>query len=410
MCLGLFSCSLDQRQQDDGMRIIHTIAGIAERSGGPSRTVTRLCSSIARLRGTVNLVAAVDRSRDERLVLPDENRVNLRLVDAYRLGRIQFCPGFQAGLSRMLDELAQPTLIHDHGIWGHTNIAAWSAARRRGVPYVLSPRGMLEPWALDYKARKKKLAWWAYQQRIVASAAAVVATSEQECANVKQLFPNLPVAIIPNGVDLPATGNALPNGSRAANSGTVLFMSRIHPVKNLTGLLHAWKLLPPEVAIGWRLAIAGPDEVGHGKIVTDLVRELDLQHSVELIGAVGEDRKAAVWQSADVFVLPSFSENFGVVVAEALAHGLPVIATTGTPWRELPGRGCGWWVGPDPKSLAGALTQAMCSSPGERHRMGVMGRSYVEGQFSWNAIAESTVALYDWLLHGGSPPPEVVQS
>lgn len=390
------------------MRVIHTVAGIAERSGGPSRTVTSLCSSIGRLGVAVDLVAGVDRSSDDRLIRPDENSVNLHLVDAQRMGRMQFYPGFSRTLTRMLDAQTQPTLIHDHGIWGPTNMSAWWAARSRSVPYVLSPRGMLEPWALEFKARKKKLAWMLYQQRIVASAAAVVATSEQECENVKRLFPKLPVAIIPNGVDLPVLSDASSARIPRAGGGTLLFMSRIHPVKNLIGLLHAWKLLPPELADGWRFAIAGPDEAGHAQEIAALIRELGLQGSVELIGPVGESGKAAVYQSADVFVLPSFSENFGVVVAEALAYGLPVIATTGTPWQELPRRGCGWWVGPDPKSLAGALAQAMGSSFEERRTMGAVGRAYAQEQFSWDGIGASTMALYEWLLGMRAARPDFV--
>jgi glycosyltransferase involved in cell wall biosynthesis len=390
------------------MRVIHTVCGIAERSGGPSRTVTSLCSSIGRLGVSVDLVAGVDRYSDDRLIRPDENSVNLQLVDSHRRGRIQFYPGFSRTLTRMLDEQAQPTLIHDHGIWGHTNMAAWWSARNGGVPYVLSPRGMLEPWALKFKARKKKLAWMLYQQRIVASAAAVVATSEQECENVKRLFPKLPVAIIPNGVDLPVVADVSYGSTPNLTGSTVLFMSRIHPVKNLTGLLHAWKLLIPEVANGWRLVIAGPDEAGHGQAVAVLVRELGLQDSVELIGPVGEDSKAAVYQSADVFVLPSFSENFGVVVAEALAYGLPVIATTGTPWQELPRRGCGWWVEPDPESLAGALAEAMGSTFEQRRARGKVGRAYAQEQFSWDGIGASTMALYEWLLSERATRPDFV--
>jgi glycosyltransferase involved in cell wall biosynthesis len=390
------------------MRVIHTVGGIAERLGGPSRTVTSLCSSIGRLDGSVDLVAGVDRSSNDRLIRPDANCVNLRLVDGRRFGRIQFYPGVLRTLTRMLDEQAQPTLIHDHGVWGHTNVAAWQAARSRGVPYVLSPRGMLEPWALEFKARKKKFAWLLYQQRIVASAAAVVATSEQECENVKRLFPKLPVAIIPNGVDLPVAADVSSARTPDLSGGTVLFMSRIHPKKNLTGLLHAWKLLTPGVNSGWRLVIAGPDEAGHGQEVAALVRELGLQDSVGLIGSVGEDSKAAVYQSADVFVLPSFSENFGVVVAEALAYGLPVIATTGTPWQELPRRGCGWWVGPDPESLAGALAQAMGRTFEERRAMGAVGRTYAQQQFSWDGIGASTMVLYEWLLSGRASQPDFV--
>lgn len=385
------------------MRVIHTVGGIAERSGGPSRTVTSLCSSIARLGGAVDLAAGIDRSDGDRLVLPDAHGVSLHLVDARRMGRLHVYPGFSRTVSRILDKQGGPALIHDHGIWGHTNVSSWLAARRRGVPYVLSPRGMLEPWALEFKARKKKLAWMLYQKRIIGSAAAVVATSEQECENVKRLFPKLPVAIIPNGVNLPDSENMMPRGSHCEAGGTVLFMSRIHPVKNLTGLLHAWASLPAELADGWRLVIAGPDEGGHAQKVISLARELGLQNSVQLIGAVSEDKKAMVFRSADVFVLPSHSENFGVVVAEALTYGVPVITTTGTPWKELPQRRCGWWVDVGAEPLAHALREALALSNDERREMGARGKEYVR-RFAWHDIAQQTVDVYRWVLGYGAKP------
>jgi len=389
----------------DAMRVIHTVGSIAERSGGPSRTVTSLCSSIGRLNGTVDLVAGVDRSFDDRLILPDSDRVKLRLVNAYRWGRFQYFPEFSRTLTGILDRQAVPALIHDHGIWAHNNAAAWWAARSRGVPYILSPRGMLEAQALEYNAFKKKPAWLLYQQRIVASASVVVAASEKECESVKQLFPKLPVAIIPNGVNLLGNGDVIrpQNRPRRDGRGTVLFVSRIHPIKNLPGLLHAWRLLPSGATDSWRLIIAGPDEGGHAQEVMALVRELGLQHSVELVGAVGEEQKAAVYQSADVFVLPSFSENFGVVVAEALAYGLPAIATTGTPWQELQNKGCGWWVGPDPKSLSGALADAMGCSFEQLRAMGARGRDYVQ-KYDWDCIAVQSVEVYRWVLGKGPRP------
>jgi len=390
------------------LHVIHTVAGIAEHAGGPSRTVTSLCSSIGHLGVAVDLVTGLDLFSGDQLIRPDPNNVNLHFVDAHRLGRFRYCPRFSHTLVNLLDKEMQSTLIHDHGIWGYTNMAAWRVAHSRSVPYVISPRGMLEPWALEFKARKKKLAWVLYQRRIIASAAAAVATSEQECENVKRLFPKLPVAVIPNGVCLPSNHESLPPKSRADKGGIVLFMSRIHPKKNLIGLLNAWAALPQQVAKDWRLVIAGPDEAGHAGEIMSQVQKLGLQDNVDLIGAVGEDAKALVFQSADLFVLPSFSENFGVVVAEALAYGIPVIATTGTPWHELPRLGCGWWVDPTPESLSNALLEAMSTSLEQRCNMGVIGRAYVQEEFSWDSIGGATIALYEWLLNQDTPRPSFV--
>ncbi len=390
------------------MRVIHTIGEITERSGGPSRSVTNLCSSIGRLGETVELVAGNDRFTDDRLIRPDTYNVQLHLVDAYRWGRLRYSPGFSRKLAELLREEDQPTLVHDHGIWGYNNITAWRAARRACVPYVLSPRGMLMPWALEFKASKKKLAWLLYQHRVFASAAVVVATSEQECETIKRRFARLPVAIIPNGVHISDPGSALSPKHHAGGGGTVLFMSRIHPVKNVIGLLRAWCLLPKDIAREWRLLIAGPNENGYAKEIVTHIRENGMQDCVELMGAVEERCKASVFESADVFILPSFTENFGLVVAEALSYGLPVVATTGTPWRELSRRGCGWWVPPNPESLSHALTQAMGSSSEQRCAMGAVGRDFIREQFSWPRIGAATIALYGWLTRQSVSRPNFV--
>jgi glycosyltransferase involved in cell wall biosynthesis len=394
---------------EEQMHVIQTISGIAESAGGPSRVVASLCSAVAARGCGVELVAGHEGALDGALVAPSSRQVKLHLVEAKRVAGVRIHPGF----GRAVQQLAQaqsgvPSLVHDHGIWGLTNIAAANAARRAGVPYVLHTHGMLEPWALRFKAHKKRLAWAAYQRRIVGGAAALVTTSDQERDSVKRLFPRHPVAVIPNGVDLPETS---PN--RASRSPTdranVLFMSRVHPVKNLLGLVQAWSavcLTPSRKR--WMLQIAGPDELDHTREVMALVRSLGLESRVEFLGPVGEDNKHKLLEAADVFVLPSFSENFGIVVAEALAHGLPTIASKGTPWSGLVQHGCGWWADPTPDSLAQALAKAVDLSNAERHCMGLRGRDFARDAFSWDGIGSSTVLLYEWIIGRTSVVPPFV--
>jgi glycosyltransferase involved in cell wall biosynthesis len=211
---------------------------------------------------------------------------------------------------------------------------------------------MLMPWALRYKKHKKRLAWSLYQKRIMASCAGLVATSEQERDSIKQLFPLHPIAVIPNGVEFPIDipDRAARSGDRSAN---LLFMSRVHPVKNLFGLVQAWQEVCRRPPMGrWVLQIAGPDELDHTREIKAMVHSLGLVSRVEFLGPITEGEKNRVFEAADLFVLPSFSENFGVVVAEALAHGLPVVAARGTPWKGLIEQKCGWWVDPTPGALA----------------------------------------------------------
>ena len=181
---------------------------------------------------------------------------------------------------------------------------------------------------------------------------------------------------------------------------TALFLSRVHPKKGLLNLVRAWSNLSPK---NWRLCIAGPNEGGHLDEVMALAQQFGINDSVEYVGEVDGEQKDALYRMADIFVLPTFSENFGVVVVEALVHGIPVITTHGAPWADLEVYGCGWWVeiGVDP--LQEALREAMALSDDERHAMGERGKEYV-CRYNWEDIAHQTMAMYRWILRKGDKP------
>jgi glycosyltransferase involved in cell wall biosynthesis len=268
---------------------------------------------------------------------------------------------------------------------------------------------MLEPWALSYKSNKKNLAWALYQRRIVRSSAALVAASDKERDSIKNVAPDLPVAVIPNGVTWPAQ---VPDRSirEPGRKALLLSLSRVHPTKNLLGLVRAWQ----QVCHGsssrdhWTLQIAGPDQLKHTQEVRNYVHSLNLDSRVQFLGQVDDDKKGAVFASADLFVLPSFTENFGLVLAEALAYGLPVVASRGAPWASLPERGCGWWVEPTPEGLAAALSQAVDLTAADRYAMGLKGREYVQTAFSWDKSGSMAAQLYDWVLGQASTVPQFV--
>ena len=179
-----------------------------------------------------------------------------------------------------------------------------------------------------------------------------------------------------------------------------LFLSRIQQKKGLINLLQAWAKVDRE---GWLLRLAGPDEGGHLREVLRAVRDLGLTERVQYVGSVSGEEKRRIYREADLFVLPTFSENFGVVVAEALSFGVPVITTKGAPWRDIETHGCGWWIDIGVEPLAGALSQAIALSDNERRLMGQRGREYIR-RYDWNDIADKTIAAYRWILGLGSQP------
>lgn len=320
---------------------------------------------------------------------------------------------------RRVGATARPALLHNHGVWHPVNHWAALAARAWGIPLIIHPHGMLEPWALSQKALKKRLALMLFQRRDLAGARAFVATAEMEYAQLRCLGLRQPVAVIPNGVVLPvAPGTEAmalsdprgPEGQRGLRlvpempprhrERVALFLSRVHPKKGLVELVRAWGQVAP---VGWQLRIAGPDEGGHWGEVARLVGHLGLGAVVDYVGPVEAERRAALYREADLFVLPTFSENFGVVVAEALAAGVPVITTRGAPWADLETHGCGWWIKTGVAPLVLALREALALSDDERRAMGERGLAYVR-RYDWDLIAGQTLALYRWLLGQGDRP------
>lgn len=384
------------------IKVYHTIAGLHPDSGGPARTVTSLCASLAQISGiepsliTQSITGATGYYGS---LAPE--RVHL----AYSSSHFQLKSGrpLKALLDKRLSKTV-PDIIHDHGIWLSSNHAVASRARKQQVPLVVHPRGMLEPWALSFHPCKKKIAWVLYQKRNLKSAALFFATSREEGDNIRRLNFTQPIAVIPNGVDIPDVDISFDIRQLAERERSVVFMSRIHPKKGLIGLLEAWAKLKPS---NWRLLLTGPDENGYLQEVLAHAKKLGINKQLEYRGAVEGEQKADLLKNADLFILPSYSENFGVVVAEALAYGVPAISTLGTPWRGLVENKCGWWVDAEPEALAGALREAMALTDEQRYEMGVRGREYAR-KFDWSQIAQETADVYRWLL-GKADRPDCVR-
>jgi len=308
-------------------------------------------------------------------------------------------PKFRHSLQQLLDR-QKIELLHDHGLWSPSNYVAIQTAARKKVPSIISPRGMLEPWAINYKKGKKQLAWLVYQKQCLQKAKVLHATSVAEAQNLQKLNLHIPIALIPNGVELPSCyrNQFCPSDQRHR---TILFLSRIHPVKGLLNFVEALRTVP---LTNWRLLIAGPNEDNHQREVEAAITSANLQDKISFTGDIDDQQKWNLYLQADLFVLPSFSENFGIVVAEALASGVPVITTKGTPWQELETYHCGWWVDIGVAPLTQALKAAMNLTDQERSTMGQNGRRLVEQKYSWADVAEKMASVYRWMLGQGNKP------
>ncbi|MGE3979782.1 MAG: glycosyltransferase [Nitrospira sp.] len=251
---------------------------------------------------------------------------------------------------------------------------------------------MLGTWARSFHRIRKKVAWMLYQRRDLQSAAAFHATSQQEACEIRSLGFTQPTLTIPNAIECPSQmpGRSHRGGHR------MLFLSRIHPKKGLLTLINAWK--QASVPHDWRLAIAGPDENGHQHEVWSRAKDLGIAEQIDFLGPVMGPAKWQLYVDSDVFVLPSYNENFGLVIAEAMAAGLPVITTTATPWDVLREKHLGWCVYPRVPDLVTALHAAISLSDSERAAMGAKAAHEVAPYCSWQSVARQMAEYYHTLL------------
>ena len=376
-----------------GIGVVHTIARLAHAEGGPARSVAGLCRSLSEAGARVEIVTG-DAEIDPGVPVHASGVTR-------RWGRVQPRPG---PFGRLLDErlaAMQAAAIHDHGIWLDSNRVTARAAANRSVARIVSPRGMLSEWSLAHRGWRKGIAWRAYQKRDLEDADALHATSDQEAEEIRAVGIGVPIAIVPNGVDLPPPAAGDPDAPDRTRR--FLFLSRMHPKKGLGTLVEAWRVARPA---GWELVIAGPDERGHRAEIER--RAGGLGATIRFRDAVADTEKWDLYGTADVFVLPTSSENFGAVVAEALASSVPVITTRAAPWSALEEHGCGWWIETGVEPLAAAIRQAAELTDAGRREMGSRGRRLVAERLAWPAIARRMLEVYRWLA-GERDAPESVR-
>ena len=375
--------------------------------------------------------------------------VEIRSIPSSRWTKSQ--GGWGCAFRRLVEEEARKAdVVHNHGLWLAANTYARRAANEAGKPLVISTRGMLEGWSLGRSAGRKFVAWQLFERENLRSAKLFHATAVSEAESISEalrrwkmvdgrweppisdlrspISPGPRIVVAPNGVDMPEKipGREVVEQKFPQLKGKVwvLFMSRIHPKKGIDLLLHAWKeqvtnrgqveggrwpsFAPNLTSSGGAsegllrerrgevvLVIAGADTQGYGKEVERMSREKGLRETVLMTGHVDGEVREALLGNAKFFVLPSYSENFGLVVAESLARGRAVITTTATPWKELKEWGAGWWVEPKKESITQAMGEALTKTDAELDEMGARGRREVERKFSWRAAAEKLVEAYE---------------
>lgn len=405
-CFVLETSKLSKQQKNLTVAVL--VDSIAAKYGGPSYSVRRLWQSASELGVNVTVHSTdsfqvQESAQDRELWQP----LDCRQWPTVGMKALGYSTKMAGGVQSSL--VGGSSIISQHGLWLHYGRVAKQVGSNGGVPVIIHPHGMLEPWALRRSSWKKQVTGRLWEYENLQRAACLRVTSSEELRSVRDFGLKNPVALIPNGIDvedfatLPSTAEAEALLPALKGRRVLLFLSRVHPKKGLPLLLQAWKALLPERK-GWLLAIAGPDQNGHTAELQQMVKELDLSSSVVFLGAIFAEKKLAAYALADLFVLPSFSENFGVAVAEALAAGVPVVTTSGTPWKNLPERGCGWCTDATVEQLTGTLREALLLSPNELSEMGAKGSVWMQHDFSWERLAAQMIEVCEWTLAGGDTP------
>jgi glycosyltransferase involved in cell wall biosynthesis len=311
--------------------------------------------------------------------------------------------GFAPGLRRALIGL-DPDVAHVHGIWVHpsADVMAWSHGAK---PYVVSPHGMLDPWAVTNSGFKKRIARWLYEDSHLRGAACIHALCTAEAAAIRSFGLKNPVCVIPSGIEMPraAPRPAAPwsgNGARV-----LLFLGRLHPKKNVHGLLRAIARVKANRSLGdWRLVVAGWDQGGYAAKLVALTEELALKPEVVFLGAVYGDQKDAALRNASAFVLPSVSEGLPMAVLEAWAYGLPVAMTAACNLPEGFAEGAAQEISAEPDLMARQLAKFLATSPSELKARGESGSALARKHFAWDNATKDLTAVYKWVLGGGGVP------
>ncbi len=381
------------------MKVLHVVPSVAARYGGPSEAALRMSSAL-REAGVETVLATTDADGAGRLPVATNEELDYQGARVIFFSRL---PGeslkASPALSRWLrGNAAQFDLVHVHSVFSGPSLSAGRSARDAGIPYLVRPLGQLDTWSLSQHPLRKKLFLAFGGRALVERAVALHWTDETERTQAPSFAAERRSFVVPLGVDERLFENGAAGVERAP---VILFLSRLHPKKNVEVLIEAFQALR-ERAAGWRLVVAGDGEAAYVESLKRLAARGPSE--VEFVGWLAGEEKRRAMREAALFVLPSSQENFGIVVAEAMATGTPVIVSeTVALSGEVRRNAAGWVAPPGRNGLSVVLADAM-SSAAERARRGAAARLLAEGRFRWAGVAQRLIAEYEGLVFGALRP------
>jgi glycosyltransferase involved in cell wall biosynthesis len=363
------------------MKILLTISGLSAQCGGTASCTYELLKGLQSQNITADVLTFVPNANDK--LLGNELFIKTILPSGHFISK----PYKKAVKS------SDYQLFHANGIWEYPELITAKIARKKKIPYIITPHGMLYPQAMAISKLKKQLFLKLFLMNDLQKAVAIHATCIEEMQHIRNLGVTTPIAIVPN----PVVCENKPIISKQNDEKRIGFIGRFHTIKNIEGLIAAFKKVNhPE----YSLILIGSGTLDYESIL----REKAKGAKIHFAGFLNKQEKEEIIGTLSYLVLPSQSENFGMVVPEALIKGIPVIASKGTPWEELNMHRCGWWVENDVDTLAETIQKAIDTPENERLEMGKRGQELVKNNYSVEVVAKKMIRLYDWILNGSEKP------
>jgi len=370
------------------MKVLHVSPSFypAKAYSGTIRSGYGLCRGLARLGCEVRVLTTDSNGLGDHLDVPNDEDVQLDAL------RVRYC-------HKLLRHSVSPALlrvspgyvewadvVHLTAVYSFPTFPTLFLSRLLKKPVVWSPRGALQRWDGTSRLALKRMWESACYGLADKNNLVLHTTSRYEAEQSVKRFPGLRAVMIPNGVEFPAHLDRIdPNGKLR-----LLYLGRLHPIKGVDALLEACGIIK-RLSLDWHLYIAGTGSPSYVDMLKSKVQELGLPRLVEFLGEVSDEKKEALFAQCDVALVPSHVENFAIVVAESLAHGVPVIASKGTPWSELETKHCGLWVNNDPETLAAAI-DTIRNMP--LQEMGQRGRKWMKEEYSWESVSGAMLGIY----------------
>lgn len=378
-------------------KILHVIDSLRPEMGGPSRIVSNLLTRFA----------SDSEFRLEPLIteglIARPGRVGRMLHDLVLLS-------YKGLFSESIEcAVGSSALVHLHGMWDLAHFPLAKECQDKSIPYVVQPRGMMEPWALAQKKLKKKIGCVLFQNNIISKSSVLIATSRQEARSIRSFYSRAEIAVVPNSTSFPLIKNARLANRRSIVSRTLnlFFFGRIHEKKNLIGIVDAIGLYS-KFGLKVELRIAGSDETGHLRKVFSRARNIGIASNIKYLGMLCMSELIDQLTGCDLVLAPSFSENFGNVVLESLSQGVPVVVSNEMPWSVIADLQAGFSTEPDASSIAGCLLEFAHKDELERLKMAQSALELAE-RFDVAAIDARLKTLYRWVLDGGVKPEFVYE-